>query len=70
MQLEKTLKILHRIDEIGNTKTLAFHGLDVICNVERSFCLGLHFVHCDTIGQFDQCETICEIDVEDTLETD
>ncbi len=43
------------------------HRLDVVGNLEWSFGLGFDVVDCDPVGEFDQGESVREIDVEDAL---
>ena len=45
------------------------HGLNIVRNFERRFSFGLDFIHRDSVSEFDEGQSICKIDVENTLQT-
>jgi len=44
------------------------HGLNIVCNFERSLSLRFHFIHSDTFSQLDECKALGEINIKHTLE--
>ncbi len=49
--------------------TSSQHRLQVIRHLERRLSLRLDFIDRHTLSNFDQCQTVCEIHIKDTLST-
>lgn len=47
--------------------TFSQHRLDVIRDIEGCLRLGLDLLYCDAVGEFDEGESVGEVDVKDTL---
>lgn len=53
--------------EQGEMYLCCTHGLQVFRNLEWSFSLALDFVDGHALGDLDQGQTICKVDIENAL---